>query len=69
MAMNRIACELVRSGGLGKVLEVRAVNYPGPQESPAEPFPEEPVPDGTGLGRLAESGGVAAVQRRSGWAG
>ena len=25
MAMNRIACELVRSGGLGKVLEVRAV--------------------------------------------
>ena len=29
MEMNRIACELIRSGGLGKVLEVRAINYPG----------------------------------------
>ena len=46
MAMNRIACELVRSGGLGKVLEVRAINYPGPQDSPAKPFPAEPVPAG-----------------------
>jgi predicted dehydrogenase len=46
MALNRIACELVRSGGLGKILEVRAMNYPGPQESPAKPFPEEPVPGG-----------------------
>ncbi|HVX15835.1 MAG TPA: Gfo/Idh/MocA family oxidoreductase [Pirellulales bacterium] len=46
MAMNRIACELVRSGGLGKVLEVRAINYPGAQASPAEPFPEMPVPAG-----------------------
>ena len=31
MDMNRIACELIRSGGLGKVLEVRAMNYPGPR--------------------------------------
>ena len=46
MTMNRIACELIRSGGLGKILEVRAVNYPGPHDSPAEPFPEEPVPAG-----------------------
>lgn len=46
MAMNRIACELVRSGGLGKVLEVRAMNYPGPQDSPATPLPEESVPAG-----------------------
>jgi predicted dehydrogenase len=46
MAMNRIACELVRSGGLGKVLEVRAFNEPSSQESPAEPFPEEPTPEG-----------------------
>src|SRR6202451_115519 len=30
MAMNRVACELVRNGGLGKVLEVRAINYTGP---------------------------------------
>src|SRR6185295_8299299 len=36
MAMNRVACELVRSGGLGKVLEVRAINYTGPDPSPAQ---------------------------------
>lgn len=46
MAMNRIACELVRSGGLGKVLEVRAVNYPGPGDSPSQPFPQRPTPAG-----------------------
>jgi predicted dehydrogenase len=46
MAINRIACELVRSGGLGKLLEVRAVNYPGPTDSPATPFAEQPVPAG-----------------------
>jgi predicted dehydrogenase len=34
MEMNRVACELVRSGRLGKVLEVRAMNYPGPQPAP-----------------------------------
>lgn len=46
MAMNRIACEMVRSGGLGKVIEVRAINYQSPQDSPAEPFPAESVPAG-----------------------
>jgi hypothetical protein len=46
MAMNRIACELVRSGGLGKVQEVRVMNYSGPKESPADLFPAEPVPAG-----------------------
>ena len=46
MAMNRIACELVRSGGLGKVLEVRAINYSGSEASPPEGLPEEPVPAG-----------------------
>jgi predicted dehydrogenase len=46
MALNRIACELVRSGGLGKLLQVRAMNYPGSEPSPAEPFPEQPVPTG-----------------------
>jgi predicted dehydrogenase len=44
MAMNRVACELVRSGGLGKVLEVRAINYTGPEASPATPFPKAAVP-------------------------
>jgi len=46
MAMNRIACEFIRNGGLGKILEVRAVNYTGPNPLPKEPFPEEPVPAG-----------------------
>ena len=27
--MNRVACEVVRGGGLGKMLEVRAINYGG----------------------------------------
>jgi predicted dehydrogenase len=35
MAMNRIACELIRTGGLGKVNEVQIYNLPGPGETPA----------------------------------
>jgi predicted dehydrogenase len=46
MEMNRVACELIRNGGLGKILEVRAIAYEGPQVSPAEPFPAETVPSG-----------------------
>jgi predicted dehydrogenase len=46
MAMNRVACELVRSGGMGKVLEVRAINYTGAEASPAQALPEQPVPEG-----------------------
>lgn len=46
MEMNRVACELVRSGGLGKVLEVRAINYTGAQASPEPAPPEQPVPAG-----------------------
>ena len=46
MAMNRVACELVRTGGLGKILEVRAINYGGAEASPANPLPEAPVPKG-----------------------
>ncbi|MDA1177861.1 MAG: Gfo/Idh/MocA family oxidoreductase [Planctomycetota bacterium] len=46
MEMNRIACELVRNGGLGKLLEVRAMNYAMGKPSPATPFPESPVPSG-----------------------
>ncbi len=46
MAMNRVACDLVRSGGLGKVLEVRAINYGGAEASP-NPYPAgQPVPEG-----------------------
>ncbi|MCE9556964.1 MAG: Gfo/Idh/MocA family oxidoreductase [Planctomycetes bacterium] len=46
MAMNRIACELVRGGGLGKLLSVQAINYSGPQESPPQPIAEQPLPAG-----------------------
>jgi predicted dehydrogenase len=46
MALNRIACELVRTGGLGKILEVRAMAYTGPEASPSPYFAEEPTPAG-----------------------
>ncbi len=46
MEMNRVACELVRTGGLGKVLEVRAINYTGPEPSPTQSPAEQPVPEG-----------------------
>ncbi|MEX0586287.1 MAG: Gfo/Idh/MocA family oxidoreductase [Pirellulales bacterium] len=46
MEINRVACDLIRSGGLGKVLEVRAINYPGAEASPAQSFPKAEVPAG-----------------------
>ena len=46
MAVNRVACELVRSGGLGKILEVRAINYGSAEASPATPFPASEIPKG-----------------------
>ncbi|MEN6459003.1 MAG: Gfo/Idh/MocA family oxidoreductase [Thermoguttaceae bacterium] len=46
MTLNRIACELIRTGGLGKILEIQAVNYPGPKDAAALAFPKEPTPAG-----------------------
>ena len=46
MAINRLACEFVRSGGLGKLLEVRAVNYMNAHASPSPLPPGQPVPTG-----------------------
>ncbi len=46
MAMNRVACELIRSGGLGKIIEVLAICYPGIGASPKDVGPAEPVPAG-----------------------
>jgi predicted dehydrogenase len=46
MAINRLACEFVRSGGLGKLLEVRAVNYGNGKDSPSPQPAAEPVPAG-----------------------
>ena len=60
MEMNRVACDFVRNGGLGKIREVRCVNYPGPQALPSEGysrFSPQPVPAGLNwdawLGRAA----------------
>ena len=44
MEMNRYACNLVRSGGIGAIKEVIAQNYPGPKV--AEGLPAEPIPEG-----------------------
>jgi len=42
MAVNRLGCELVRTGAIGKVQKVIAHNYPSPWECglPAQPVPE-----------------------------
>jgi predicted dehydrogenase len=44
MAINRVACEFVRNGGLGKVHTVLGVNYPGPNRFPG--LPQEKTPEG-----------------------
>jgi len=41
MAMNRLACEFVRSGGLGKLKVVLGVNYTGPNRYTG--MPEQPI--------------------------
>jgi predicted dehydrogenase len=43
MAMNRLASDFVRNGGLGKIHFVEGVNYTGPRDY--TPLPAEPVPD------------------------
>jgi predicted dehydrogenase len=43
MWANRVGCELVRTGRLGKISRVIAHNYPSPWECA---LPPEPVPDG-----------------------
>jgi predicted dehydrogenase len=44
MAMNRVACDFVRKGGLGRILFVQGVAYTSPQRI-ADPT-EEPAPTG-----------------------
>ncbi len=42
-AVNRLSCEYIRSGKLGKIKEVVGCNYPSPWECA---FPGEPAPEG-----------------------
>jgi len=44
MEMNRFACEVVRTGGIGKLKRVQCVCYPGPRDY--EGLPEQPIPEG-----------------------
>lgn len=45
MAINRVACEFVRQGGLGKDLTVEGMNYPNGGIAAAA-FPKQPLPPG-----------------------
>ena len=44
MAVNRVACEFVRGGGLGRATRAELPNYPGPLRDPD--WPAEPIPPG-----------------------
>ncbi len=44
MEMNRFACHLVRTGGLGNLKKVQGVAYTGPRVY--QGLPEQPIPDG-----------------------
>ena len=47
MEMNRVACEFIRNGGLGKLHYVSAVNYSGVGPTPsADSYEEQPMPAG-----------------------
>ena len=47
MEMNRVACEFVRNGGLGKLKYVLAVNYTGVGPSPSiDSYEEKSIPSG-----------------------
>jgi predicted dehydrogenase len=43
MAMNRLACDFVRNGGLGRIRFVQCVNYTAPKRYPG--LTEQPVPE------------------------
>ena len=68
MALNRIACEAVRTGVLGKLIEVQAPCYPGSGPSTTDVGPGEPIPAGLDWSmwlnqaawRRSTGGGVAA---------
>ncbi len=62
MAMNRIACELVRSGGLGKVLEVLRGSVYRQRAIPLAAVSRTGDPGGPRLGRVAQPSGLSPLQ-------
>ena len=60
MAMNRLACDFVRSGGLGRIRLVLGVNYPQPVRIGG--LPEEAGAGGDELGHVARPDREAAFQ-------
>ena len=62
MEMNRFACELVRSGGIGKLKCVQGVSYTGPRDY--DGLPEQPIPEGDDWDLWRVRTEAAAVQPR-----
>ena len=59
MEINRFACEFVRQGGIGKIRQVRAINFASPILIPA--MPKEPIPERVRLGPVAGPSGVSTL--------
>ena len=64
MQINRLACELVRSGRLGKVLSVQAMNYPGAEVAPSLPFADEAIPRGLNWDRWLNQASMRSYSSR-----
>ncbi len=69
MEMNRFACELVRTGGIGKLEGVLAVNYGGSDACGS--LPQEPMPEGLDWDMWCGSTELAPYNSRKhrGWMG
>ena len=59
MEMNRFACELVRTGGIGKIRRVQGICYTGPRDY--QGLPGQPIPEGNRVGIITNTGGPAVI--------
>ena len=69
MAMNRVACELVRSGGLGQAPRSPRDQLHRSRGIAGPAVPRRAGAQGARLERVAQPGGLARVQPAPGWAG